>query len=267
MRRRALVGTMLATALAPAAGQPSEGRLGLSIGNAGYRRHPLRNPINDAKAVDGKLQKLDFRTELLEDAGLREMVTALQRFAVQARSYRVRLLYFAGHGLQIRGRNYLLPVDAEIGSESEVVRMSVDVGDLLERLGELRDGVNILILDACRNNPFVNQPAVDSDGRRFRTRSPRAHGLADVVAPKGSFVAYATAPGTVAIDSGNNSNSVYTRHLLQHIDSPGLPIEMMFKRVRAGVAGETQQLQVPWESSSLTGDFCFVEVLQRPCGR
>jgi len=243
-----------------------EERLALLIGNASYRRQPLRNPVNDARAMDAALVGLRFRTDGIENAGLRDMIGALQRFSIQARSHRVRLLYFAGHGLQIRGRNYMVPVDAEIGTEDEVARMCVDVSDLLERLGELRDGVNILVLDACRNNPFINHPAVDADGRRFRTRAPRPAGLIAVDAPRGSFVAYATAPGTVAIDSGTQANSVYTRHLLKHIDTPGLPIELMFKRVRAGVAKETQQLQVPWESSSLTGDFCFSMLEQKKCG-
>ena len=266
MRRRTLLLTTLAAVPWVLQAQVAEGRMALLLGNASYRRQPLRNPINDTRALSAELRSLRFRTEVVENAGLREMIAALQRFSIQARDHSVRLFYFAGHGLQIRGRNYLVPVDVEIGSEDELARMSVDVGDLLERLGELRDGVNILILDACRNNPFINQPAVDADGRRFRTRAPRAVGLAGVDAPKGSFVAYSTAPGTVAIDSGSQSNSVYTRHLLDHMGTPGLPIELMFKKVRAGVVRETQKLQVPWESSSLTGDFCFSLLEERKCG-
>lgn len=266
MRRRTFLWTTLAGGLGPAVAMEPPDRLALLIGNAGYKRQPLRNPVNDARAVSASLRALGFQTEVVEDASLREMITALQRFSIAARKYTVRLLFYAGHGLQIRGRNYLVPVDAEIGSEDQVARMSVDVADLLERLGELRDGVNILILDACRNNPFVNQPAVDADGRRFRTREPKPLGLAGVDAPRGCFVAYATAPGTVAIDSGAQANSVYTRHLLEHIGSTGLPIELMFKRVRSGVARETQQLQIPWESSSLTGEFCFSLAEQQKCG-
>ena len=257
MRRRDFLLAAVAMALKPTAAQSNKQRLALLIGNASYRQYPLQNPVRDASAMKAALGTLNFETTLVEDANLREMIGALQQFSVQARRHNVRLLYFAGHGLQIRGRNYLIPVDAEIGSQDEVARRSVDVGDLLERLGELHDGVNILILDACRNNPFINQPGIDADGRRFRTRAPKKLGLAELDVPNGTFIAYATAPGTVAIDSGDQSNSVYTRYLLEHIQAPGLPIEMVFKRVRADVARATQGLQIPWESSSLTGDFYF----------
>ncbi len=255
---------LLSLPLAATAG--ADRGIALVIGNSAYRKQPLRNPVNDARAVGQALRELGFDVQAVEDGNLRDMVGALQRFSIRAREHRARLIFYAGHGMQVRGRNYLIPVDADIATEDDVTRLSADVGDLLERLGELRDGVNIIILDACRNNPFNVQPALDADGRRIRTRAPSESGLAQVDAPKGTLVAYSTAPGTVAIDSGTQPNSVYTRHLLRHLRTAGLPVEMLFKRVRAGVALETQQLQVPWEASSLTGDFCFAVNPERGCG-
>ena len=164
------------------------------------------------------------------------------------------------------GRNYLIPVDAQIATADEVPRVSADVGDLLERLGESRHGMNIVILDACRTNPFNNQPGVDADGRRIQTRGITYVGLAQVDAPNGTLIAYATAPGTVAIDNSGEPNSVYTKHLLANLAVPGQPIEQMFKQVRVAVARETQQLQVPWEASSVVGEFCFVTGSGQKCG-
>ncbi len=268
MHRRSLLITALglSTGISSSA-LAAEGRRALVIGNANYRQQPLKNPVNDAKAMMQALKGLDFEVQAVENGSLRDMVTAFQQFSVKARdSSGVRVIFYAGHGMQVRGRNYLIPVDVEMISEGDVVRLSADVGDLLERLGDLREGMNIVILDACRNNPFNNQPALDADGRRIRTRSLARQGLAPVEAPRGTIVAYSTAPGTVAIDSGSDANSVYTRHLLKHIVEPGLHIEMLFKRVRAGVAQATQQLQIPWEASSLTGNFCFSQMPGKTCG-
>lgn len=237
--------------------EAQERRLALVVGNSSYRTEPLKNPANDARAVAAALRKLGFRVIHHEDTSFRDLISSLQEFSIQARSHDVRVFYYAGHGVQVRGRNFLIPVDAEFQSEDEVQRKSADVADLLERLGELRSGMNVLILDACRNNPFINQPAVDAAGRRFRTRAPVKPGLAKVDAPNGTLIAYSTAPGAVSMDTGSEGHSVYTKHLLAGLPVPGQTIENMFKRVRIGVARETQQLQVPWEASSLMGEFCF----------
>jgi uncharacterized caspase-like protein len=232
-------------------------RIALVIGNGDYPFSPLKNPVNDARAMAQALEKLGFSVELLEDAGLMKMIDAIRRFSVSARENDVRLFYYAGHGVQVQGRNYLIPVDAELRSEDEVAFKSADVSELLERLGTLREGLNIIVLDACRNNPFANLSFVGPDGRLIRFRGAASSGLAPVDAPAGSLVAFATAPGAVAMDGGNQSNSLYTRHLLANIGVAGLPVEQLFKRVRIAVAQETRWLQVPWESSSLMGDFCF----------
>lgn len=241
-------------------------RVALVVGNSAYRHQPLKNPVNDARAVSSALQQLGFQVLLRENTSLRELISALQQFSIDARQSSVRIVFYAGHGMQVRGRNYLIPVDAQIATVDDVPRVSADVGDLLERLGDSRNGMNIVILDACRNNPFNNQPGVDADGRRIQTRGIADVGLARVDAPNGTLIAYSTAPGTVAIDNSGESNSVYTKHLLANLAVPGQSIEQLFKRVRIAVARETQQLQVPWEASSLVGEFCFTTGPTQKCG-
>jgi uncharacterized caspase-like protein len=269
LRRHLLLATLLTPAARRGWAQPAAGkRLALVVGNADYRAQPLRNPVNDARDVAATLEAIGFRTLLGVNLGLRELVTAIQDFTVLAREHEVRLLFFAGHGMQIRGRNHLIPVDAQVRDPEDVARHSVDLADVLERLGQLRSGLNIVIVDACRNNPFNNPPAVDSDGRRIRARGLglAAPGLAEVDAPSGTVIAFSTAPGRVAIDNGRERHSVYTKHLLANLRVPGLPIEGLFKRVRTAVMAETQDLQVPWESSSLTGEFCFSDTHAQRCG-
>lgn len=233
------------------------GRIALVIGNGEYQYSPLKNPVNDARAMAESLERLGFKVDLLENAGLMTMIESIRRFVSAASENEVRLFYYAGHGVQVKGRNYLIPVDAELRGEDEIAFKSADMNELLERLGQLRSGLNIMILDACRNNPFANLNFVAPDGRLVRFRGAANSGLAAVDAPAGTLVAFATAPGSVAMDGGNQRNSLYTRHLLDNIDAVGLPVEQLFKRVRVAVARDTRRLQVPWESSSLMGDFCF----------
>ncbi len=242
-----------------------ERRLALVIGNANYAFSPLKNPVNDAKAMTGALKELGFEVISAENASMRGMLDAIREFSLQAKSNQVRLFYYAGHGVQVKGRNYLVPVDAKIETEDDIASQSADVTELLERLGQARNGLNIVILDACRNNPFSNPNLVGPDGRLLKFRGSVQSGLAQVDAPQGTLVAFATAPGAVAMDGGNFANSLYTKHLLANIRMPGVPVEQMFKRVRVAVAAETKRLQVPWESSSLMGDFCFRADPQGKC--
>ena len=240
-----------------AAAPPIERQVALVIGNASYRVGALKNPVNDAQAVAGALRGLGFDVALRENTSLRELIEAFRQFSLNARSARVRVVYYAGHGVQVKGRNYLLPVDTEIRAEEEVQAKSADLNELLERLGALPNGINIVILDACRNNPFSGAEILGPDGRRLKFRGATPAGLAPVEAPLGSMVAFSTAPGGVALDNPSEKNSLYTKHLLDHMRSPGLPVELLFKQVRLSVARETGRVQVPWESSSLTGDYCF----------
>jgi uncharacterized caspase-like protein len=188
------------------------------------------------------------------------MIEALREFSNQAAKSQVRLLFYAGHGVQIRGRNYLMPVDADAQSEDDVVQRGADLSEVLERLAIVKGGINLVILDACRNNPFNLAPAQLADARGYRTRAigvRTSSGLAPVQAPSGTLVAFSTAPGSISIDNSMQGNSVYTKHLLANLNIPGLAVEKLFKQVRSAVAQETRQQQVPWETSSLMGEFCF----------
>jgi uncharacterized caspase-like protein len=247
-----LAGLVGLLAGAQALAQPAaERRLALVIGNANYAQGPLRSPVQDARAVARALRELGFEVTLQENARLDAMMEALREFSAQARQARVRVVYYAGHGFQLRGRNYLVPTDAELNSEAEVRAKTADVGDLVDRLRSYRDGLDIVILDACRTPPFLDKLKLAT-----RAGTGPAPGLAAAAVPQGALVAYSTSPGAVAQDGGT-SHSVYARHLLAHIATPGLPVEQLFKRVRTGVAQETGNAQIPWEASSLTGDFCF----------
>jgi len=221
----------------------AEERVALVIGNARYPSAPLRNPIHDASAIAERLRGLGFAVDLKADVTQRDMTRAISHFGRQLKNGSVGLFYYAGHGMQVKGRNFLIPVDADITTEASVRSEAVDLDLLLEQLGPAR--LSVVILDACRNNPFEG---------KFRSAS--GSGLAQVDAPKGTIIAYATAPGKVASD-GEGSHGVYTSALLAALDAPGLKVEEVFKHVRINVARATASLQVPWESSSLTGDFFF----------
>lgn len=223
-------------------------RLALVIGNGGYRDAPLKNPVNDARALAASLAALGFDVLKGEDLGQREMTRLIARFGERLSGHDVGMFFFAGHGIQIRGKNYLIPVDAQIASENSVRAEAVDVDAVLDQLSS--SPLNLVILDACRNNPFE---------RRFRSVGG---GLAQMEAPRGTLIAYATAPGKVAQD-GEGANSTYTTALLKVLGEPGLPVESVFKRVRAEVARATGDNQVPWEASSLTGDFYFASPVAR----
>lgn len=221
-----------------------ERRVALVIGNAAYQgSSALKNPGNDARAIAEKLGALGFEVILRIDSTQKDMNRAITRFGEKLSGGGVGLFYYAGHGMQVRGKNFLVPVDAEIEGESAVRSESVDLDLVLDQLSVARVGV--VILDACRNNPFE---------RRFRGGSG---GLAQVDAPKGVLIAYATAPGKVAAD-GTGKHGLYTSELLRALDEPGRRIEDVFKQVRVRVSGATRDQQVPWESSSLTGDFYFL---------
>lgn len=221
-------------------------KLALLIGNSKYQKATqLDNPVNDVKLMSGVLQKQGFAVNLHTDVDSRSMKRALSAFFHKVRSAgkdSVVVVYYAGHGVQVRGTNYLVPVDAEIESEAEVDLDAVKADSIMEMVSQAGSALNVVILDACRNNPF----------RGFRSA---ARGLAQVDAPAGTLVAFSTAPGSVARDGPRGGNSPYTAALAKAIVEPGLKIEDVFKRVRQIVTGETKNAQVPWESSSLVGDF------------
>ncbi len=221
-----------------------ERRIALVIGNGTYKSAPLRNPVNDATDIADALGKFGFSVSLKTDANQRNMKQAILAFGKQLRNGGVGLFYFAGHGIQVKGTNYLIPIGAQIESEGDVEFEAVDAGRVLAKMEDAANDLNIIILDACRNNPF---------GRSFRSSS---RGLAKMDAPTGSILAYATAPGSIASD-GPGRNGLYTSALLKHMMTPGVKIEDIFKQVRIEVVGASGKKQVPWEASSLMGDFYF----------
>lgn len=229
--------------VAPAA-PAKTGRVALVIGNGSYADSPLKNPVNDARAMAAALRELGFEVLVRENANLQQMDEAVREFGRRLERAHAGLFYFAGHGLQIKGRNFLIPVGASFQHEDEVPYRSLDAGQVLDKMDSAKTRVNLIVLDACRNNPFH---------RNFRARR---QGLAEMEAPAGTLIGFATAPGSVALD-GSGSHGVYTKYLLQHMAERGLPIEQVFKRVRVGVAAETGDRQIPWESSSLREDFQF----------
>ncbi|OHC63220.1 MAG: hypothetical protein A3H93_14675 [Rhodocyclales bacterium RIFCSPLOWO2_02_FULL_63_24] len=230
----------------PAPAMPQgEGKLALVVGNSNYPGAPLKNPVADARAIAAKFRALGFEVLHGENLSQRGMTRLVTRFGERLPGRQVGVFYYAGHGMQVRGRNYLIPIDAQITSEASARSESIDVDQVLDHLATSGSGVNLVVLDACRNNPFE---------RRFRST---AGGLAQLDAPKGTLIAFATAPGKVAFD-GEGVHGTYTSALLRVLDEPGLNIESVFKRVRTEVSRITGDQQIPWEASSLTGEFYFV---------
>jgi uncharacterized caspase-like protein len=221
-----------------------EKRLALVIGNSAYKASPLKNPVNDAKDMSNALKVLGFKVIEEIDADRKEMEDAIRQFGRQLRGGGVGLFYYAGHGIQTKGRNYLIPIGARIESASDSRYQAVDAGMVLGKMEDAENDLNIVVLDACRDNPF---------SRSFRTSS---RGLARMDAPTGTFIVYATGPGSVASD-GEGRNGIFTHHLLENMSEPGLKIEDVMKKVRTGVMEGTGNKQVPWQASSLTGDFYF----------
>jgi hypothetical protein len=220
----------------------TEQRTALVIGNSAYASGNLANPVNDAGDMARALKRLGFDVILKKNIRHRDMEEAIEDFGNRLKRGGVGLFYYAGHGIQINGVNYLIPVDARIKRESDVRFEAVDANRILDEMGYANNGLNIVILDACRDNPFA---------RSFRSSN---RGLAIISsAPEGSFISYATGPGQVARD-GEKRNSPYTAALLKYINVPGLPIEQVFKNVRISLEGLKQ---TPWELSSLKGEFFF----------
>ncbi|WP_445778630.1 caspase family protein [Shewanella sp.] len=227
---------------------PQGKRVALVIGNAKYKFSPLNNPVNDATDMAASLRSVGFDVIEVKDATLKQMREATRRFADRLEVSDVGLVYYSGHGIEVKGKNYLIPVNADIRREYEVVDQAFDASNLLRMMESLQSNVkkrvNILIVDACRNNDLP---------KSWRSTNS---GLARMDAPAGSFISFATAPGQVASD-GQGRNSPYTKHLLNALKQPNVPIEQVFKQVRRNVMDETGGEQVPWENSSLIGDFYF----------
>jgi uncharacterized caspase-like protein len=226
----------------------AESRIALVIGNSAYRSvSPLINPANDAKAMNELLTAAGFEVVAAPDLTQEGMRRAIGDFAGKVATKgrdTVALVYYAGHGVQVDGENFLVPVDARVEREADVPLQAVRLADLMNALAAVPSKTRIVMLDACRNNPFSE------------INKTTGKGLAIVDAPAGSLVSYATSPGATAED-GAGTDSPYTGALIKVARQPGLPLEQALKRVRLAVHQTTDGRQTPWESSSLTSDFVF----------
>lgn len=219
----------------------------LVIGNAAYLgMGKLKNAANDAHDVAARLETLGFSVLKVIDCSNKEMDVALKTFKKSLVDNEVGLFFFAGHGMQIEGDNYLIALDTDTVSETDAKHSSLSLNKLIETMEKAGTSSSFIILDACRDNPFESA----------WHRSSATRGLAPVYAPRGTLIAFATSPGQVASD-GSKRNGAYTAALLQHVDTPDCSIESMFKRVRNTLSASTKQKQISWEHTSLSGEFFF----------
>jgi uncharacterized caspase-like protein len=220
------------------------GQYALVIGNKDYPLAPLDNSVNDAQAIAANLNELGFDVTLLRDTQFIDLSTAIEKFYNHVQKTMdqkaVAVFYYAGHAIQIDHRNYLVPIDVKFGDSEKFIASLYDINLLFNEIPPVLGLQNVIILDACRDNPFA-AGGDDSD--------MVADGLAPLRAPPGTLIAYATEPGSVASD-GDGENGIYTKNLLKHLDEM-ISIEEVFKKVRRDVAKETRNEQIPWEHSSL----------------
>jgi hypothetical protein len=227
------------------AANESQYRVALVIGNGAYKDAPLKNPVNDASDFAKKLKRYGFKVQKLINADARSMEKAIAKFGKRLRKENsVGLFYFAGHGLQVNGSNYLLPIGASIESEADIRFEAVNAARVLAQMEQAGNGLNMLVLDACRNNPYA---------RSWRTSN---RGLARMEAPSGSLILYATSPGDVAAD-GSGRNGLFTEKLMNAIDIKGLKIEDVFKQTAIAVSRASGKRQVPYFEGVILGDFYF----------
>ena len=245
--------------LAPISAQVSTGpasssvaKFALVIGNSNYAGHRrnLKNPVNDSRLIAQNLRKLGFDVKQITDLDRGRMITVVSEFADRLPEGATALVFYAGHGMQIGGASYLVPVDMIVTSEQSVPLRAYPLKTLLERLSASKSSVNIVVLDACRDNPFQPETPI-------RYRSFKNLGLAPVQAPVGTVVAYSTSPGQLAAD-GQDAHSVYTAALAEVMLEPKLSIEAVFKKVGVQVRNKTQDDQIPWFESSLSDEYFFL---------
>ena len=221
-------------------------KIALVIGNAKYRQSPLKNPVNDARAIGESLIALGFDVTVRLEADRPAMDRAISAYVdTLAQRKCVGLFYYAGHGIQLAWKNYLLPIDANVESAADVQQQGFELNSLIAGLTRAANPMNLIILDACRDNPFGTGKA------------PEQKGLSQMDAPIGTLLAYATAPGNTASD-GNGANGLYTENLLKEMQVKDAKVEDVFKRVRLAVRRASRGAQIPWESTSLEDDFYFL---------
>ncbi|MDA8254604.1 MAG: SUMF1/EgtB/PvdO family nonheme iron enzyme [Betaproteobacteria bacterium] len=236
-----------------------EARVALIIGNSDYKAAPLDNPANDASDLASVLEKRGFTVLVRENVGERGLKEAVDIFSKHLKKGGIGLFFFAGHGIQLKDQNFLLPVDVGFDNETDIAFKSISAEYVLSRMAEAGNRINVVILDACRNNPL----------QLARKTINKGLGVMNVGrAEKGTFIAYATSPGSTAAD-GTGRNGLYTKHLLRALETRDTDIDKVFGRVRTGVVQDTNGEQVPWTSSSVIGSFYFdpaedLAALRRP---
>jgi hypothetical protein len=234
-------------------------KVALVIGNSAYQfTNALPNPKNDASAISKKLKSTGFKVIKGIDLTKDQMMKKIRKFTVELKGADVGLFFYAGHGMQMDGVNYLIPTDAKLKSEDALDFEVIKSDFITKQLEKGQNRVNLVFLDACRDNPLKDGLA-RSMGLSTRSLG-KSRGFATVQKSNGTMIAYATDPGKVASD-GTGKHSPFTKALLKYMDQPGLDISILMRRVRAEVKAETNGVQTPWDVSSLTGDFSFVPPL------
>jgi hypothetical protein len=230
-------------------------KFALVIGNANYEEGQLENPVNDATDMTEALREIGFEVTLLQNQDLRSMENAIAVFSQQLRKGGVGVFYYAGHGVQVQGENYLIPLKAQLQNEKDARYEAVALGKVLNAMEGARNQVNIVIIDACRNNPFY---------RRWRSssRGSNVRGLAAVFPPSGIIIAYATREGNTAEDGTGQRNSPFTSALLENIKKPNIDVQLMFRRVSTSVKQKTNAAQQPWTEGNLEGDEFYLNPQQ-----
>ena len=224
--------------------QAQETRVALVIGNSNYKNSPLKNPVNDARDMAVKLRGLGFTVIERNNLVVKQIGSTLREFRSKLTPGSVALVFYAGHGVQIKGENYLPSVDADIQGEEDIPNQSLAMKQIMDVLAESKTRLNLVFLDACRDNPYA---------RSFRSAS---RGLSKETAPSGTLISFATRPGSVASD-GDGRNGLYTGALLQAMDNKNQPIEQVLKRVVSNVKSYSKNQQEPWMEGSIEGEFCF----------
>ena len=269
--KAACIHILLLCLLGSACSAIAEDRYALIIGNSNYQHvAALKNPVNDARDIEKALEDLNFETRLVENTELADVKRAVQAFLQDLEaSEAVGLFFYAGHGMQVNGENYLLPVETRV--DGDIESQGYNVSLLLNGMRKAGSSTKIIILDACRDNPFVATPidADDSEGDsralKNKTLKDSQTGLSKLDAPPDTLIAFSTAPGKTAAD-GSGRNSPYTRELVKVLKVQGLTIDKVFRRIRQEVFDKTDGQQIPWESSSLIQSFYFNPRKSLPMG-
>jgi Caspase domain len=220
-------------------------KVALVIGNSTYSSRPLKNPVNDADDISSFLRQAGFKVTEIKNAGFIELRSSIKYFDEQLTNNDIGIIYYSGHGIEFQGKNYLIPIDAQIRDEEDIPRQGFDISSQLQKMSK-NNKANIFILDACRSSPIFTKHKGSNDG------------LTQMMAPTGTIIAYSAAPGQLASD-GNGRNSPYTAALLKEAKNPNKKIEDVLKETSKRVSNETGGKQVPWYNSSLIGDFYFTK--------